>query len=248
MTILVTGAHGFVGRHVSRSFAQRGHEVVGMGHGGWKSEEWQSWGLCRWTETDISIEALEKFGGEPEVIVHCAGGGSVPMSVVQPYQDFERTVISMANVLEYIRLKSPATRLVFPSSAAVYGNAETMPIKEEDRCAPISPYGMHKLLAEQLMTSYANAYGVSCVIVRFFSIYGCGLRKQLLWDACGKIAGGIIASAVREAKCVTGCISMTRPSCCVSLRRKHPRRVQSLTVAQVRASACASCLRMWRRA
>ena len=187
-TVLVTGAHGFIGRHAARHFARQGHAVIGMGHGDWKVEEWQSWGLSRWHETDVSGDALDRYANRPDVIIHCAGGGSVAFSLSEPLRDFHRTVATTANVLEYIRTLSPATRLVYPSSAGVYGIAEVLPIKENSRCAPISPYGVHKWLAEQLVSSYSRQYRIAGSIVRFFSVYGCGLRKQLLWDACQKLS------------------------------------------------------------
>jgi UDP-glucose 4-epimerase len=188
--IVVTGAHGFIGRHTARYFARQGHEVTGLGHGGWKVDEWRSWGLSGWHETDISIGALDQYANRPDVILHCAGSASVGLSLSDPLTDFHRTVTTTANVMEYVRAKSPATRVVYPSSASVYGIAETLPIKEDSRCAPISPYGVHKWIAEQLVMSYGRHYRIAASIVRLFSVYGCGLRKQLLWDGCRKLASG----------------------------------------------------------
>jgi UDP-glucose 4-epimerase len=188
--ILVTGAHGFIGRHAARCFARHGHIVIGMGHGRWMPDEWRSWGLSEWYESDISIPALCTHAGRPNVIVHCAGSGSVALSLTEPLEDFHRTVTTTASVLDYVRAISPSTRVVYPSSASVYGAAKTIPITEDTACAPISPYGSHKWMAEQLIVSYCRHYAVSASIVRFFSVYGCGLRKQLLWDGCQKLASG----------------------------------------------------------
>jgi UDP-glucose 4-epimerase len=122
------------------------------------------------------------------LIVHCAGSGSVSFAIDDPLGDFERTVITTANVLEYIRRFAPACAIVYPSSASVYGAAASVPIREDSPLAPISQYGVHKLMAERLIVSYASQFGTSAAIVRLFSVYGCGLRKQLLWDACRKLA------------------------------------------------------------
>jgi UDP-glucose 4-epimerase len=188
--VLVTGAHGFIGRHTARYFARQGHSVSGMGHGGWQADEWRSWGLSQWHECDISAAALGQHAGAPEVIVHCAGGGSVAFSIGDPLADYHRTTTTTANVMEYIRKESPSTRIVYPSSASVYGTAETLPIREDSPCAPISPYGVHKLFAEKIILYYCRQYGMAGSIIRFFSVYGCGLKKQLLWDGCRKLAGG----------------------------------------------------------
>ena len=188
--VFVAGAHGFIGRHVARYFARHGHTVAGMGHGNWKPDEWRSWGLSEWRVSDISIEDLARYANTPDVIFHCAGSGSVAFSFSDPLADFHRTVTTTANVLEYVRTKSPTTRVVYPSSASVYGIAEVLPITEDSRCAPISPYGVHKWIAEQLIVSYGRQYQISASIVRLFSVYGCGLKKQLLWDGCRQLASG----------------------------------------------------------
>jgi UDP-glucose 4-epimerase len=186
--VLITGANGFLGRHVSRLFSQKGHTVLGIGHGEWTREEWEPWGLSGWQEADVSVDTLKQHARCPSVIVHCAGGGSVPFSSINPLADFERTVATTAHVLEYVRTIAPSCCVVYPSSASVYGTVEELPIREDCRAAPISQYGVHKLMAEQLVASYARQFGISAAIVRLFSVYGCGLRKQLLWEACRKFA------------------------------------------------------------
>ena len=187
---LVTGAHGFLGRHVARYLAGAGYTVTGLGHGAWDRAEAESFGLTFWHTADITLDSLVTYAGEPDVIVHCAGSGSVAFSMLHPHQDFVRTVSATAAVLEYVCLHSAHTAVVYPSSAAVYGAAERLPIRENDGRRPASPYGVHKSMAEDLCRSYANHFGVSVAIVRFFSVYGDGLQKQLLWDACSKAARG----------------------------------------------------------
>jgi UDP-glucose 4-epimerase len=73
--------------------------------------------------------------------------------------------------------------LIFFSSAAVFGNPTKLPIVEDSIPQPISPYGVHKHLAEVLLKEYARLWGLSVTVLRPFSAYGPGLRKQLLWDA-----------------------------------------------------------------
>lgn len=162
--------------------------MLGIGHGDWPREEWELWGLSGWQSADVTLGTLQQYAGKPAVIVHCAGGGSVSFSIDDPIADFERTVITTAHVLEYVRTSASSCRVVYTSSASVYGTVDTVPIKEDFPAAPISQYGTHKLMAEQMVTSYARQFGTSVAIVRLFSVYGCGLRKQLLWDACRKFA------------------------------------------------------------
>lgn len=189
-TILVTGAHGFLGRHVSRAAAAQGHQVVGMGHGDWTEEEWRSWGLSIWHELDVTLAGLVAHAGTPDLLVHCAGSSTVGFSFENPAQDFERTVVTTVDVLEYLRTCAPDTALVYPSSAAVYGNAATLPISEESSLNPVSPYGVHKKAAEDMCSSYSKTFGLRVAVIRIFSAYGVELRKQLLWDACRKALFG----------------------------------------------------------
>lgn len=186
--ILITGAAGFIGRHVAAAYAKRGTHVTGIGRG--EFAEHEKFGISEWIQGEVTLDSLAKHAGRPDVIVHCAGGSSVGLSMEKPYHDFVQTVDTAAQVLEFMRVWARTARLVYPSSGAVYGRATQLPITEEAPLKPISPYGVHKLMAEQLCKSYAESYGLSVIVVRLFSVYGKGLRRQLLWDACQKITAG----------------------------------------------------------
>lgn len=188
--VLVTGANGFVGRHVAKQMAHDGWLVTGLGHGSWTREDWHRWGVAEWHVADVTLETLITYGGKPDIIVHCAGSGSVGFSITNPKQDFQRTVETMLAVLEFSRMCAPKARIVYPSSAGVYGVVRKLPILESDPLFPASPYGVHKRIAEQLCESYAQHFGLAVAVVRLFSVYGAGLRKQLLWDASQKIICG----------------------------------------------------------
>jgi UDP-glucose 4-epimerase len=190
--VLVTGAYGFIGRHVARRFAEAGHYVVGVGHGTWSQGEACSWGVSEWHAADISFDALANAASSSiDVIVHCAGSGSVGYSLTHPFQDFQRSVGTIAATLEYMRLRVPKARLIYLSSAAVYGQRSTEgAISVQTPLEPMSPYGLHKMVGESLCKMYGVQYGISTAVIRFFSVYGCGLRKQLLWDACVKASRG----------------------------------------------------------
>lgn len=188
---LITGAYGFIGRNVARAVADAGISVVGIGHGSWGREEWSHWGIESWHNADITLDALVTYAGLPDLIFHCAGSGSVAYSLSHPQQDFQRTVSTAVAVLEFMRIHAPEARMVVPSSAGVYGAVEKVPIEVTAPLNPVSPYGVHKKIVEDLSKSYARHFGLSIAMVRLFSIYGSGLRKQLLWDACSKLSRGI---------------------------------------------------------
>jgi UDP-glucose 4-epimerase len=186
---LVTGAHGFIGRRVARRLAAGGWRVVGLGHGRWPEAEQRDFGIAEWIESDIGPESLARCA-TPGLIVHCAGSGSVAASLADPHGEFQRTVATTSAVLDVVRRGERGIRLVYPSSPAVCGATSADAIAESAEVRPVSPYGMHKSIAEQLCRFYARHYAIPVAVVRLFSVYGAGLRKQLLWDACNKIVRG----------------------------------------------------------
>lgn len=189
---LVLGGHGFVGRHTCRELAHQGYEVTSLGHGDWLQEEQRAWGVTQWKHANINtVTIAEAVAGRPlDVAIHCAGSGAVSNSYQRPLEDFERSVSTTAALLESVREHPPPKpRIVLASSAAVYGDQGDVDLTETSTGAPVSPYGVHKLLAEGLCNSYHRFFGVRISIVRLFSIYGEGLKKQLLWDAAHKLLG-----------------------------------------------------------
>ena len=189
----MTGARGFIGRHTARALAAHGCKVIGIGHGDWTVDESREFGVHQWIDADITLEALNslELPGPVDCVVHCAGTGAVSFSYAQPWQDFQRATVTTAALLEWIRNQvEPKPRLVFVSSAAVYGDQGDVDAMETSVRSPISPYGFHKLAAETLCESSSRFFEVPVSIVRLFSVYGEGLRKQLLWDALNKFRTG----------------------------------------------------------
>lgn len=189
MTVWITGAKGFIGRYLASEFADRGLAVHGIGHGALVESDRLRVGLQTWLNGEIDAANLNALAKHrlPSTIFHLAGGSSVGLSIEQPFEDFSRTVLSTARLLEWLRVAAPECRLIVASSAAVYGSDYTGPISEAAQIAPVSPYGCHKLMMEQLCRSYAGAFGICCTVARLFSVYGPHLRKQLLWDICSRL-------------------------------------------------------------
>lgn len=189
-TYWITGARGFIGRHLSRRLASDGYRVAGLGHGAWPAAEASEWGLSYWLNGDVSAINLAQMQaelGRPDGVFNFAGGSSVGAAMANPHEDFKRTVSSTADLLEWIRQHSPDVPLVAVSSAAVYGAGHEGLIPEDVRLTPYSPYGTHKLMMEELCRSYAANFGLLIVLPRLFSVYGPELKKQLLWDTCNKL-------------------------------------------------------------
>jgi len=169
MSVLVTGHEGFLGRHVLAAFAAARKSVVGAGRPELELASAEFAALVRETR--------------PELVVHCAGPASVLASVEDPDGDRSATLDAIEAVLDAIG----RARFVLVSSAAVYGQPEQLPVGEDAPLAPVSPYGRHRVEAEQL----SRDRGVPLAIARVFSAYGEGLRRQVLWDVSRRaLAGG----------------------------------------------------------
>lgn len=124
---------------------------------------------------------------QPTALVHCAGRASVALSIEDPAADFRANTVLTFELLDLLRRETPQCKFLLLSSAAVYGNPETLPIAEDHRVAPLSPYGYHKHQAELLVQEFARMYGVRALAVRIFSAYGPGLRRQVVWDICERL-------------------------------------------------------------
>lgn len=189
-TVLVTGGLGFIGRYVCRHFSLQGHRVIGAGHGAASEVEIREIGFSRWQSGDVLRPVLEALAEPVDLIVHCAGASLVAASFGDPDAESRQSVGSAVGVMEFARHQKTRPRIVVLSSAAVYGAVTQLPIGEDAPLHPISPYGKSKLAIEQLCQKYGRDHGLEIAIVRLFSVYGCGLRKQLFWDACQKFARG----------------------------------------------------------
>jgi len=189
--VWITGGKGFIGRYLAKFVSGSGDCVYGIGHGSWSDDEAAGWGYKKWHDGEIDIRNLNRMAGDfglPNILYHLAGGSSVGASFQYPLDDFNRTVGSTAQLLEWLRMNAPNTCVVSISSAAVYDSGYVGPIPEDATLAPYSPYGTHKLMMESLCRSYVENFNLRVSIVRLFSVYGAGLEKQLIWDICSKLS------------------------------------------------------------
>ncbi len=184
--VLILGAEGFIGHHLVRYFLQKGYEVHGCDLGETPSLNYA------YTKVSASFPEWDPYfsEGKFDYCINAAGSGNVGYSVTHPLVDFEANTLQTIRVLDAIRRSCPSCTYLFISSAAVYGNPEKLPVTEESRCSPMSPYGYHKLMSEFICREYTDIYNINTAIVRPFSVYGPGLRKQLFWDVYKKFAAG----------------------------------------------------------
>jgi UDP-glucose 4-epimerase len=119
---------------------------------------------------------------EPEAIFHGAGSADVRSSFSAPRADLEASVGTVSLWLEAARVSGLKPHFIFPSSAAVYGAPDQLPITEQTASTPISPYGMHKRMGEMLALQYLRMHDVPATILRLFSVYGPKQRRLLVWE------------------------------------------------------------------
>lgn len=185
MKILVTGVNGFIGTHIAEKFKKNGHVVTGI-----DISEAQNDCITDFHVLDILNEDVRAALGNirPDIIIHCAGLANVPFSLEQPMEDFRANTTMVYRLLEGMRQCGLSkSRFILLSSAAVYGQPNRLPIRETDELKPMSPYALHKKMAEDICLYYVNNYNFDIKILRIFSAYGPGLKKQIFWDMYQKI-------------------------------------------------------------
>lgn len=174
--ILVTGGSGFIGSHLVNSLTgMTPNKVVVYDINAQCS---QHRNLVTMQGDIFDTDRLAKVLRDTEIssVIHMVGLASIPDCRANPTRSFQLNVASVQNVLEAMRL-CDAERLVFPSTAAVYGATNGPQVREEVTPRPSNVYGCHKLAAELLIRGYADTYGVKPTILRIFNVYG-DLNKE----------------------------------------------------------------------
>jgi len=184
MKILITGAFGFIGNSLARWLYLQGHEVYGIGRG--RNIASCDLDFSRYHIGDISYESLLRLEVRPDIVLCCCGCSSVRESICDPVKSFINTEESLLSVLKFISRDSNNSHLVYFSSAAVLGECLGMTADHKHSISPISPYGRLKANCEAIVKTWVDYQGLSASILRIFSVYGPGIKRQLIWDACTK--------------------------------------------------------------
>jgi UDP-glucose 4-epimerase len=175
MNIVVTGAAGYIGGQIALQLQDAGHKVTGIDR---RPLPQHLQGTMSFVQADFdSDESYRRLlDVRPEAIVHCAGTSLVGPSIRKPSDYYHNNVVKTLNLLNIVLSAMPQTRIIFSSSAAVYGEPIMTPCHEVDPKEPISPYGQSKLMVEQILESYHQAYGLDYVAFRYFN--ACGADSQ----------------------------------------------------------------------
>jgi UDP-glucose 4-epimerase len=171
MHILVCGGAGYVGSHTVSVLARQGHRVTVLDNLSTGHREAARWG--RLVEADLLVpDSLDRAFDEPvDAVMHFCARSLVGESVAQPYAYYQNNVTGTLHLLEAMR-RHGVDRIVFSSTAAVFGNPVSDLIDEEHPKAPINPYGASKLMVEEILRHAADAYGLRSVALRYFNAAG----------------------------------------------------------------------------
>jgi len=180
-TVVVTGGAGFIGSHTVEQLLRQGCRVVVVDD--FSSGKRANLAAVKDNERLTVIEADVSDGlwgclasyvqkqGPVQRIIHLAAQTSVVRSVESPLHDLRANYTSTMNIADFAR-RTGAKRVVFASSAAIYGDVETVPVQEAVPPAPLSPYGLHKLASEQCLRYHAVVHNIPASVFRFFNVYG----------------------------------------------------------------------------
>ena len=185
MNTLVTGGAGFIGSHIVRTLLERGDKVRVLDNFSTGKHENLA-GL----ESDIEIlradlrdaSALARACSGVGTVFHEAAFVSVPQSMQEPAECFDVNVTATASLFEAAR-KADVRRLVFATSAAIYGDSHDMPLREDTALRPLSPYAASKRVDEIYGQLYTASFGLEVVGLRYFNVYGPRQRPDSMYAA-----------------------------------------------------------------
>lgn len=172
MHVLVCGGAGYIGSHVAKQLAKHGIEVTVLDNLSTGHREAVQWGPL--IEADLMYpNVLEPVFARArfDVVMHFCARSLVGESVAQPYDYYSNNVAGTLNLLRAMR-RHGVNRIVFSSTAAIFGNPVSDTIDEEHLRSPVNPYGASKLMAERILADAAHAYGLDSTSLRYFNAAG----------------------------------------------------------------------------
>ncbi|EKN69248.1 hypothetical protein BABA_11056 [Neobacillus bataviensis LMG 21833] len=172
MKILVTGGYGFIGSFVAETFFREGHEVYIIDNLSTGNKENVTF-KHKFYQVNVEDPSCGDIfrSNRFDVVIHLAAQVNVGTSMENPYLDSQSNVLGLANILQ-LSNKYGVKKVVFASSAAVYGLNEDIPLKEDAVCDPLSPYGINKLVGELYCKKWNELFGVETLCCRFSNVYG----------------------------------------------------------------------------
>ncbi len=172
MRILITGGAGFIGSHLADALLAEGHEVTIIDNLSTGTKKFIP-RAAEFIEADIRDEKLSAIfeSHHFDVIYHEAAQTMVPVSIKDPRYDADENIMGLLSILENAR-KTGVKKVIFSSSAAIYGDNTKLPLKETEKPAPESFYGLTKWMTEEYLALYHKLYGLHYTVLRYSNVYG----------------------------------------------------------------------------
>ena len=173
MNILITGAAGYIGSIVTDELIRESNSVVAIDNLRQGHRE-AVVPKASFIQLDLAdTEKLEQIfrNHKLDAVVHLAAEALVGESMVDPRKYFHTNLVCSINLLDTM-LRYDVNKIIFSSTAAIYGNPEAIPIKESHPTVPASPYGESKLMFEKILHWYKHAYGLEFISLRYFNAAG----------------------------------------------------------------------------
>jgi UDP-glucose 4-epimerase len=173
MTVLVTGGAGYIGSHMVHALVDAGESVAVLDNlsTGFRFLLPSDVPLVVGSTGDRELAARVLRQHNVDTIVHFAASIVVPDSVRDPLGYYRNNTLNTCNLID-VAIANGVKHFIFSSTAAVYGNAERVPVREDDAKNPISPYGTSKLMSELMLRDAAVAHGLRYLVLRYFNIAG----------------------------------------------------------------------------
>jgi UDP-arabinose 4-epimerase len=172
LNILVTGGAGYIGSHACKALAANGFQPVvydSLVRGHRSLVKWGELVVGDLHDSAVLDDAFRRY--RPEAVLHFAAFAYVGESVEHPEKYFHNNVVGSLNLLRVMR-EHTVRNIVFSSTCATYGAPRSLPITESLEQIPTSPYGVSKLMVEQILRAYSDAYGLRAMILRYFNACG----------------------------------------------------------------------------
>lgn len=171
MHILVCGGAGYVGSHAAAVLAAQGHRITVLDNLATGHRDAVRWGPLVQADLLVPGSLDAAFDTPVDAVMHFCARSLVGESVAQPYAYYRNNVVGTLNLLEAMQ-RHGVDRLVFSSTAAVFGQPQAPLIDEDHPKAPINPYGASKRMVEEILAHAAQAHGLRSVSLRYFNAAG----------------------------------------------------------------------------
>ena len=199
MSVLVTGGAGYIGSHAVHRLLEQGEKVLVYDN--------LSTGVKAAVPKDANFifgdirdgELLTRVMKDYKIdsVMHFAAKSVVPESVEQPLEYYENNVLGTLQILKACE-KSKVKKIIFSSSASVYGDAEQVPIQEDSLLAPTNPYGFSKLMGEKIIQDMGHAHNIQYILLRYFNVAG---AKKDLSNGQRTLKASHLMKVAAEAAC-----------------------------------------------